>query len=149
MAASEFLVMGTLVSFDMRDGRQFDAPDRAGLMYCTVGSAWPRCVLMVGPFRRGGETDNISLAARKWLRDDYQPNEGRIDTPPSTWREVGELERIWYLRTGALNVYVKHKFKKRQLLVIPVKTTLSRAGKWWKIQLPGTCIINERGIVSP
>jgi hypothetical protein len=153
---SEFLVMGTLVSFKLReDGREIDAAAKSGLIYCAEGSAWPRCVLMVGPFRRGGavEPDEISRAARKFLRtDDYEPNEGSFNAPAvnsSGWREVGELAKIWYLRQGALNYYLKHDFKKRQLWVFPVKSTLYRAGSWWKIQLPGTCIINERGLVSP
>lgn len=150
--ASEFLVWGTLVSFKLRSGRIIDVPARSGLIQEAQGNAWPRCVLMVGPFRRGGETDRVSPVARKWLREDYQAHEGQIDPPrvgSSTWREVGNLARVWYLRTGALDVYVKHDFKKRQLLIFPVKSTLSRAGAWWKITMPGTCILNERGIVSP
>jgi len=151
---SEFLVMGTLVSFKLReDGREIDAAAKSGLIYCAEGNAWPRCVLMVGPWKRGRETDDVSRAARKFLRtDEYQPNEGTFIAPAvnsSSWREVGELARLWYLRQGALNYYLKHDFKKRQLWVFPVKSMLFRQGSWWKIQLPGTCIINDRGIVSP
>ena len=156
MADSEFLVMGTLVSFKLRGRREvIDAPDRLGLIHCASGSEWPRCVLMVGPFQRGDEipSSEVSLAARKFLRtDDYKPHEGSFTSPrvdSDSWRVLGSLQKIWYLRQGALDFYLKHEFKRRQFLVFPAETTLAKLGSWWKITMPRLCIINERGIVSP
>ena len=110
---------------------------------------------MVGPWTRGKvvEDNEISLAARKFLRtDDYEPHAGQFQAPSvdaGSWKLLGELRKIWYLRQGALDYYLKHDFKRRQFLIFPAKTLLFRSSRWWKVKMPGTCVINDRGIVNP
>lgn len=150
------LVKGLGVSFDMTDGHQVEVPGDFGWMHDdgTGGRLLPHCTVLVGPFKAQGKRPHpgaVSWAARKWFGDDYDVRQGDVRLPDleAPWKELGVVERIYYWRTGDLDYYLKHNFKKRILFVFPSEVILSQRGSWLRLDLPKLCRIDERGFVSP
>lgn len=148
------LVKGLGVSFDLAGGGEVTPPGDHGWMHDdgSAPKALPRCTVLVGPFQRSGRTPGaVSWAARKWFGEDYDAREGDVRLPDidAPWRDLGVVERIFYWRTGDLDYYLKHNFKKRILFVFPSEARLSSRGSWLRLDLPKLCRIDERGFVSP
>jgi hypothetical protein len=155
------LVKGDHVSFILSDGREACPPARHGLMHDVDGPGpkmIPRNVFLIGPFTRGAPASDkdVSWEAEKYLGRGYEPKKGHTELPDRAarfsadgWTFQGLVKRIYYMRTGDLRVYMKHDFKNRQFIVIPVSTKLYRRGQWFRLQLPVTARINERGFIAP
>lgn len=155
------LVKGDHVSFLLNDGREARPPARHGLMHDVDGPGpkmLPRHVFLIGRYTRGATAKNsdVSWEAEKYLGRDYEAKRGHAELPDKRarfsvvgWTFCGLVKRIYYMRTGYLRLPMKHDFRSRQFIVIPVSTKLYRRGQWFRLQLPVTCRINERGFVSP
>jgi hypothetical protein len=155
------LVKGDRVSFVLRDGRHADPPESYGLMHDVDGPGpqmIPRNVFLVGPFTRGRSAPKgtVSWETRKYMGAKHDVKMGNVNLPERDlrfssegWTFVGLVRRIYYMRNGYLRVPMKHDFREHQFIVVPVSTKLYRLGKWLRLQLPVTCRINERGIISP
>lgn len=152
----KIVVKGTAVEFVMRQGRDVVAPSGYGLMHDAVGGLLPRCTLLIGPFRKGGSADDaeVSRAAVKYLGPEADIKRGSAGALPDCsslddWRDLGEVQRIYYQRGGDYRGYYTHPFSGRVFLVLPGETRLYRRGRWLRLQLPWACRLNERGFIAP
>ena len=155
------LVKGDHITLTLADGRTATPPNGYGLMHDVDGPGpkmIPRNVFLIGPFTKGGRASDkdVSWEAEKYLGRGYKVCKGSVNLPDrdarfsaEDWTFMGLVRRIDYMRTGEMRVGVHHVFKDRQFVVIPVSTKLMRRGRWFRLQLPATCIINERGFVRP
>jgi hypothetical protein len=156
----DLTVKGTAISFKMRDrGRTIVVRKSYGMIHDADGvGLLPRCTLLVGPYSQGVEiaASDAPRAARKWLGEDWVFYRGRADIPlgrldlnTDGWKELGEVARVDYTRTGVLNEPFYHDFSKRIFLVFPARTVLYKRGKWLRLELPWGCRLNERGFLAP
>ena len=156
----DLTVKGTAISFKMRErGREIIPPRSHGMIHDADGvGLLPRCTLLIGPYLQGREINpkEVPRAARKWLGEDWVFYRGKADLPlrhldlgADGWKELGEVARVDYTRTGVLNERFYHDFSKRIFLVFPAKTMLYKRGKWLRLELPWGCRLNERGFLSP
>jgi hypothetical protein len=149
-------VKGTNVSFELESGRDVYAPVGNGMLHDDEGDDWPRCSLLCGPFRRGARETKSDEYTRAWFGRGYVPHEGSVDLPPRSlddWKELGVVHQIWYDRRGIRYPGpFKHRFNRKGLRTFVFgkkRVTLYRQGRFLRLEMPGGCTIDWRGIVSP
>jgi hypothetical protein len=135
-------------------GREVRAPKSAGLMRDGAGKDWPRCSILIGPYRKGRREASLDRAARSFYGPGYVARQGAVSLPPrelSEWSEMGTVRRIFYVRVGAIRggERFKHHLRTTRFFVFPVRTVLYRHGRFLRIELPSGCIVNRRGFVWP
>ena len=85
--------LGGAVSVELDDGSLLDV--RGSLLYDTTGVTWPKCSVLIAPFKRSGRVANDAPKfARKWLG--REPMEGTVRLPPrdvGLWRKVGPVRK--------------------------------------------------------
>lgn len=142
------------VSFVLDGGRKVAARPSDGLLIDEEGEVWPRCSILVGPYKRGTEDTALSKKAQRYFGRDYLAMRGKVTLPPrdlGAWAEIGQVRRIFYVRAG--NVFggtrFKHDYKRVRFFVFPVATPLYRHGRFLRLELPSGCIVNWRGFVTP
>lgn len=155
--------LGTDVGFVMRKPRRtFDASPAHGLLYDPSGRHWPKCSLLVAPFREGEIVDVGDTHAAAYFGKGARVHRGPIVLPTAdagAWDELGELHQVFYTRTGtrAPGDY-KHPFgePKGMLRVVALLTRalaspviLSELDGAYRIDMPKGCIVDDRGIVLP
>ena len=155
------LDQGEEVAFDLVDGRQIDAPKRAGMLNDDTGKAWPKCSLLVMSYRRGSRAatdDEMKGAPKNYLGGDYPGSVSMIQAPPkslSEWKFVGDVKKLFYWRPGRHQGKFHHEFNKPKGLVRllfifrgKMKAKLYRRGRVFRIELEA-CWLDSRGIVRP
>lgn len=162
-AGAALRCLGFDVGFKLRGGRAFDAPRSAGLLFDADGVYWPACSLLVTTFGRGEETDDVDASTRAYFGKGAITRRGTAQLPPAEleqWTEVGELDTLFYRRTGTRAPGdFKHPFHKPKGLLRVVfalkgkaaraPVILSRRGAAYRIDMPDGCIVDDRGIVLP
>jgi hypothetical protein len=154
------VVKGVDVGFDLSPTRgceSFDVERRDdGWMHDASGRDWPRCSILIGPFKEGPIMKRAPRDAVEWFGDDYTPHEGRVTLPPrekSEWVRVDVVQRIYYRRTGAAHPYdFEHEFGRRRIQVLFRKgklPILMRRGRFYRLDMQAGCVIDARGIVFP
>ena len=149
---------GTSVAFELVDGREIDAPGK-GMLHDATGREWPARSVLVGPFKRGRATKDVSEDARDYLGRTYTIKQGNAKTeivPRGlwSWERVGEVARIYYTRGGTKYPgRFQHPFNKRSSLAVLVKgkgkVTLYQWRGWYRLELPKGAILDSRGFVWP
>jgi hypothetical protein len=150
------IAKGDSLLFELANGKDVAPPLRDALLHDPKGEAWPRCSVLVGPFRKGRRVVEDDDDARTYFGREYRMLEGSATLPPTglqSWKRVGEVERIFYRRKGtrAPGRY-QHTFGKGVLLRLfkgKGKATLYRHKRWLRLELPGNCTVNWAGFVYP
>ena len=142
------------VSFVMKDGKTVRAPHGHGLLHDEDAQVWPRCSVLVGPCAIGQRDASLTPKARAYFGPGYRARSGQVVLPPrhlSTWKRIGEVERIFYVRDGNImgGQRFRHRYADRRFFIFPIRTVLYRHGRFLRLELPGGCIVNRRGFVSP
>jgi len=156
--------LGDDVGFKLKGvRRRLDLPASICILRDDDGAKWPKdsLLLMRIPARgRQSTDDETSGAPRWWLGDDYDAETSMIDTPPkalSSWKLVGDVEKIWYVRFGTKAPgQFKHRFNKARGLwhiVAWIKgkreVKLYKRGAMYRIELGGGAVVNDLGLVWP
>jgi len=133
------------------NGRIIRPPKSFALAHDPSGSDWPRCGLLVLPFRRLGDDVSYKPAEEYF---GYDPQGGACRVPPKDlkhWHFVSEIDGIDYWRPGIdYEGDYEHYFKARGHLFGPKeKPLLFRIGKVYRLELGSGCVVNWRGIVTP
>lgn len=151
------IVKGRTVSFDMVDGSEVDAPSSAAMMHDATGRYWKRTSVLVGRFAKSSETTDGDKYSRDYLGHSHLTHVGDVALPPrdlSSWQYEGEVERIWYTRTGKKNGgrRFQHQFNKaglQRLVRGRGKARLYKCGAWYRLELPQGAQLDSRGYVWP
>jgi hypothetical protein len=148
---------GKRVRFVMKGGRSVRA--RGSMLHDPSGRAWGRCSVLVASFTPGTRraTDaELRGEPRDYFGKSYSALVGRIALPPkalSEWKRVGEVERIYYWRTGTRAPGpFQHPFGKRRaefLFVAGKLPVLYHRGGAYRLELGNMCAIDDRGLVYP
>lgn len=141
------LVKGDRVQFLTTDGNMIVLPSSAGIIHDPEGEERPRCEVFFGPYKlqRKRPVPRITRAAVKYYGRHYQPTVALIDLPHGPWRPIAHVTKIFYKRglRGAQHAGgFHHPFARAPL-------TLEKSGKFYRLSLPGGCIVDDRGFVFP
>lgn len=152
------IVKGRSCRFEMVEG-----PDRTcggGMIHDPTGRAWPKNSVLCGPFRRERrvDPDEMDPRATHYYGGSYSAHIGIVNKPPralSSWRYLGEVERIYYTRVGRKygGVRFVHPFNKGSSLAVIVKgrrrVRLYQYGRFMRLELPRDAMLDSRGFVFP
>lgn len=136
------LIKGETVVFKMADGTTKKCPESYGIVHDPDGKVLPRCVVYVGPVKRTEKPVENTGKVKAYFGRKYNPRQAIIDRPPSSWQRVGEVVEILYVRRGRYAGSYFHPFAK-------FSPTLSKSGRWYKLELRDGCIYDDRGFVFP
>jgi hypothetical protein len=148
------IAKGYAVSFEMKDGSDVDAPRSAAMLHDEKGKHWPKCSMLIMPFRKGGAAVEMTGDEADYFGGDYDARQGSVTLPPkplSEWTCLGEVHKIFYERPGKHRGLFKHEFGKRRLVGLfkTGKATLYKRGSALRLELGKSCIADARGIVRP
>lgn len=154
------LCRGTRVILQLVEGRDIKPPAGYGLLHDTEGKQWPKNVVLLGPFSRGGSTkdEKIPSNVRYYLGRTYTIHRGEANTESlphalSAWTKVGDLEVLYYCRGGTRGPgCAHHKLNKRVLdraLRGKGSVGVYKHGRWYRLQFPRGAQIDDRGFVWP
>lgn len=151
------IVKGRAVSFDLVDGAKIDAPAKYGMMHDPTGRTWKRTSVLIAPFEKLGDETDGDKYSRDYLGHSHLTHAGDVRLPPkelSAWTYEGEVERIWYTRTGKKNgsKRFQHEFNKsgfQRLVRGKGKARLYSRGNVYRLELPRGAHLDSRGYVWP
>jgi hypothetical protein len=130
------------------------------MLYDVSGYYWPPCSLLIAPFENGREACDVKKA-RNFFGRNVDVFEGSAPLPPRSlhaWRELGELDQIFYDRAGKHDGPFKHTFNTPRGLWQLVWSFMRAGDKpavlyaldgCYRVELPRGCIVDDRGIVAP
>ena len=152
------IVKGRTVSFDMTNGDEIDALKSHGMMHDPSGKYWKRTSVLIGAFSKApaSPTDGDKYS-KDYLGHTHLTHVGDVQLPPrelSSWTYEGEVDRIWYTRTGKKNGgrRFQHQFNKaglQRLFKGRGKARLYKHGAWYRLELPRNAQLDSRGFVHP
>jgi hypothetical protein len=106
------------------------------------GKSLPKCVVFVGPVRRTSESIKGDGKARMYFGTTYLTKKALVALPGKSWTPVGEVVEILYVRRGKYAGAYFHPFKS-------FSPTLSRSGRFYRLELRSGCVVDDRGFVFP
>lgn len=137
------IVKGDKVIFRMRDGSTRKPPPSYGIIHDPDGKELPKCIVFVGPVRRTSVPAAApSRKAKAYLGRKFPPKKAIVNRPPDSWKPIGEVVEILYERRGKYAGKYFHPFK-------AFSPTLSRSGRFYRLELRNGCIVDDRGFVFP
>lgn len=136
------IIKGERVAFKMADGSVKRCPPSYGIIHDPDGRQLPRCVVFVGPVRRTQQPVEGDRKVRAYFGSDYKPKKAFVDLPARAWHPVGEVVEILYARRGRYAASYFHPFKK-------FSPSLSKSGRFYRLELRDGCIVDDRGFVFP
>lgn len=120
-----------------------------------TGRYWPKCSVLISSFNKLDTPVDPNDEAADYFGADFETLEGRVTLPPkaiSEWKEVGEIEVLFYVRDGlyAPGGY-HHAIGKRRMwnLWRSGEAFLYRYGGAHRVELGKGCIVDSRGVVHP
>lgn len=135
-----------------RNGSMVKPPASYALCHDPSGKDWPKCSILILPFRRGqGETDY--RPAKEYFG--YDPGLGVVTSSPprdlKQWTLVCEVDAIDYWRPGIDHEGdYEHYFKGRGYVWGDKQfPKVYRRGRIYRLELGGGCVVNWRGICHP
>jgi hypothetical protein len=151
------IAKGRSCLFEMVDGS--DVRCSGGMLHDPSGRWWPKKSVLCGPFRqrvRPIDDDEYDGEARHYLGSSHKASIGSIDTPPkglSGWDYLGEVDRIFYTRTGRKSPgRFQHGFNKSGFTTFVKgkgRVRLYRRGRYCRLELPRGALLDSRGFVWP
>jgi hypothetical protein len=153
--SGSLIAKGRACLFEMVDGS--DVKCAGGMLHDPSGRWWPARSVLIGPFRarlRKATDDEFRGEAKQYFGGDYNAQMGTVNTPPkalSGWRYVGEVERIYYTRSGRRGGRYQHPFNEglQSLLYGKKSVRLYRRGKFCRLELPRGARLDDRGFIRP
>lgn len=151
------IVKGKAVSFDLTDKTKIDAPADHGMMHDPTGRTWKKTSVLVAPFKKLGDETDGDKYSRDYLGHSHLTHAGDVRLPPKelgAWQYEGEVERIWYTRTGKKNggKRFQHKFNAigfQRLVRGKGKARLYSRGNIYRLELSRGAQLDSRGFVHP
>jgi hypothetical protein len=151
------IAKGRSCLFEMVDGS--DVRCSGGMLHDPSGRWWPKKSVLCGPFRqrmRPVDDDEYDGDAKHYLGSSHKASIGSIDTPPKPlagWDYLGEVDRIFYTRTGRKNPgRYQHKFNGKGFTTLIKgngRVRLYRRGRYCRLELPRGAILDSRGFLWP
>lgn len=136
------IVKGEAVVFLLADGRRVKPPASYGIVHDPEGKVFSKCTIFVGPVRRTGESVGHSPNSRAYFGKKYDLRKATTGRPNGSFKTIGQVVEIRYRRRGRYAGGYYHPFK-------AFAPTLSRSGRWYKLDLRDGCIVDDRGFVFP
>lgn len=124
-------------------GKIVTLPTDHGIIHDPDGQAFDRCEVFFGPYRKTRRRAEMTKAARAYMGSDYPASYAVVDLPRGTWKPLGEVAQIFYKRPGRYDGKYFHPFKRGHA------PHLFKCGRFYKLALPGGCIVDDRGFVFP
>ncbi len=145
------IAKGYDVGFRLADKGEVFAPKNYAALHDPAGQSWPKCSVLIAPFRRGSTKVNNEEAEKYF---GYAPRGGPIHLPARdlrTWREIGDVQEIDYWRPGEHKGDWWHPFREGGWLFgnggpLPV---LHRLGRVMRLELGPGCKLSWRGFEIP
>jgi hypothetical protein len=153
--SGSLIAKGRSCLFEMVDGT--DIKCTGGMLHDPSGRWWPARSVLIGPFRaklRPATDDEFRGEAKQYFGGDYDAQMGVVNTPPkalSGWRYLGQVERIYYTRSGRRGGRFQHPFNEglQSLLYGKKSVRLYRRGRFFRLELPRGAHLDDRGFVHP
>lgn len=124
-------------------------PKNYVLVHDTAGEFLNRCdfyVVRWYPDKDHFDTNKMPAKARKDVHAYFGRNSslqaGSVDIPEGPWRRDAKVRCIRYRRHGYDRLF-EHKYE------VPVDLFYSSKPPAWRVSLPSSCIVDERGFVRP
>jgi hypothetical protein len=155
------LCLGDRVVFILKkDDEEIERPKKHALLHDPWGKAWPKNVLLIGPFAPGPRVPerDVPDEVRRFLGRGAVIHRGSTATETlpkhlGAWEKVGVLADVCYMRYGTREPGPHdHKFERMGLMRLFYgrrSAVLYELGAWRRIQLPPNARIDERGILYP
>lgn len=153
------LCKGKRVSFEMKNGTKVTPPPGAAMLHDPAGTHWAKCSLLIAAYTDEGLLDDdahVPGYARAYMGRKYRMRGGHIDTPNKSldgWQSLGEIHRIYYTRGGTRMPFrFQHPFGKKTFFSVfrgKDTATLYKQGRFYRVQLGRSCLLDDRGIVHP
>jgi hypothetical protein len=147
---------GRACHFIMKEGRGYHAG--GSMLHDPSGRWWPRNSVLCGPFKRQATKSDVEMTTegRHYLGK-RQAVAYVIDTPSKAlggWQYLGEIEEIRYTRTGRKKPgRYYHVYNKPGALFTMLKgkgkARLYRLGRYYRVELPRSAVLDARGFVYP
>jgi hypothetical protein len=149
--AEDAFVGGDRVALLFTDDSVLELPAAYGWMHDPDGKDWPKCSLLIGPFKRTGKPLDAPRAARSFLG--HRTLAGRTDLPARAlegWDNIGRVVEILYTRHGDHANDFKHGFASGWWFwKKPRPVPAYQRGSFTRLELGRGCKIDFRGLVSP
>jgi hypothetical protein len=134
------------------DSKILKLPPTHGIIHDPEGTSLPRCLVFFGPYKTTQTRVSLDRTARKYFGSSYPAVAASVDIDVhGNWVPLsGPVVQIWYLRRGHVGVKGPHQgrfFHPFKSVSPPL--TLSRCGRYYCLELPDGCIVNDRGFVFP
>jgi len=134
------------------DSKIVRLPPSYGIIHDPEGVNLPRCIVYFGPYTTTNQRVPLDRTAKKYFGSNYSAVRASVDVPiHDDWTPIGApVVQIWYRRRGNVGVTGPHQgrffhpFKKTD-----PPLTLLRCRRYYAIQMPDHCIMNDRGFVFP
>lgn len=159
-------VVGTGVRLHMVSGGM--VRPRGSMIYDPSGRDWPKCSLLIasrGKEVRKATPDEYEGAPKHFLGKNHVIQAARIDYPSKTvsdWEKIGLVKRVDYIRGGTKAPggfrHSIHKPRGVYRLLHGVlnfvsggkkPAVLRKRERFYRLDLPDGCIVDDRGIVYP
>lgn len=141
------LVKGNRVKFKTVEGKILSLPAHHGIVHDPDGQQLKKCDVYFTPYRKlSRKPKGTTRAAARYFGANYNVRYVVVNVPRSGWKPVADVVMIYYVRTGlpgsgGMRGY-HHPFQSK-----PVR--LMKSGRCYKLDLPNSCIVDDRGFVFP
>jgi hypothetical protein len=130
------------------------------LLHDPTGKWWPSRSCLIGSFDKfpaAAKPKEAPKEAAQYLGRSYVIRAGSVALPPRAigqWDKIGQVEAIYYRRQGTkARGRFRHRFNQGLSLSALIKgegkATLYQHGRWYRLELPRTAILDDRGFVWP
>lgn len=148
------ILKGRSCKFDMVEGPAVSC--KGGMIHDPSGKRWPKRSVLCGPVKKVGPGE-MDSEAKSYLGGNHKAAVYVTSDVPralSKWRYVGDVEQIWYTRTGRrFTGRYYHPFSKSTSIDVmlrgPGRVRLYRLGRYCRLELPRGATLDFRGYVWP
>lgn len=152
------IIKGSNVQFEMKrpegapsatdapkkiSGKLVKLPTNYGIIHDPEGEHFDKCECFFGPHKSTTRTVEMTPKAKAYMGPSYPATFAVVDVPQGPWNSVGEVAQIFYKRPGRYQGRYFHPFK------TGYGPSLFKSGRYYRLALPGGCIVDDRGFVFP
>lgn len=142
------IIKGDEVSFLRPDADEYFCPPTFVILHDVTGKDLRRCDFYIVRAQAGtGDdlivSDSVYDTAIAYFANDAELKEILVDIPGGPWNRIGEVHAIRYRRKGKHAGDYEHPYDP------PVVLYRCERPHAYRLRLPDSCIVDERGFVSP